>query len=321
MVARSVAEAVERLGLRGRTLVVACSGGIDSTVLADALHQAGLDLRLGHVNHGLRGAEADADAEFVRAFAEARGLPVEVARVAPQALREGRSSRERPTLQEAARRARYDALACMGDGPIATAHTLDDQAETVLLRLLRGAGPDGLAGIPEVSGRVVRPLLRVPRAEIEAYARRRGLRWREDSSNRSPAYARNRLRGWLRRLEADFNPRLLRAIGDLAEAQQRDREWIADLVAREAAARFEERPEGLVIEAKDWNGLPVSLQRRLAREALRRVGAARDVSRAHLGRVTAFLAEGRPGTRIELPGGLELVRERGSCLLRAKLRG
>jgi len=72
MVARSVAEAVERLGLRGRTLVVACSGGIDSTVLADALHQAGLDLRLGHVNHGLRGAEADADAEFVRAFAEAR---------------------------------------------------------------------------------------------------------------------------------------------------------------------------------------------------------------------------------------------------------
>ena len=140
---------------------------------------------------------------------------------------------------------------------LATGHQADDQAETVLLRLLRGTGPDGLGGIPERSpdGRIVRPLLGVSRAEIERFARSRRLSWREDASNASERYARNRLRRrWLPGLTQDFNPRLLRAIGNLAEAQRRDSEWIISRVEQEAASRFTQEGGWLVIDAKDWAG-------------------------------------------------------------------
>ncbi|MDH3213020.1 MAG: tRNA lysidine(34) synthetase TilS [Myxococcales bacterium] len=326
MLVREVSAAVGRLGLEGRSVLVAASGGLDSTALVHALcavsERNGLNLWIGHVNHGLRGKESEADEAAVRDLGGALGLPVRVARVDPGALREGRPSRERPTLQEAARTLRYRALAALaeeaGAARVATAHTADDQAETVLLRLLRGTGPDGLGGIPERSpdGRIVRPLLRVSRVEIERFACERRLRWREDSSNERVEYARNRLRRhWLPGLARDFNPRLLRAIGSLAEAQREDSEWIATRVEREADSRFAMDGRWLHIDAKDWSEMPEALARRLARWALVRCGEGRAVSRVHLERVLAFLRSGRPGTRIELPGGLRLERAGdGFCL-------
>jgi tRNA(Ile)-lysidine synthase len=208
--------------------------------------------------------------------------------------------------------------AAAGADWIATGHNADDQAETVLLRLLRGTGPDGLGGIPERSpdGRILRPLLGVPRAEIEAFARARDLAWREDASNASDAYARNRLRRhWLPELAAAFNPQLLRKLAGLAEAQRRDAEWIESWVQGEAGRRFEEADGRVRIDAKGWGELPEALSRRLARRALRRAGRGRDVTRAHLVRMDAFLREGRPGTAIELPGGLELARGREGFVL------
>jgi tRNA(Ile)-lysidine synthase len=195
---------------------------------------------------------------------------------------------------------------------LATAHHADDQAETVLLRLLRGTGPDGLGGIPErgEDGRIVRPLLRIPRAQLEAYARHHGLTWREDASNASPDYTRNRLRHLLPGFAGEFNPQWLRAIGDLAEAQQRDSEWIAERVEAEAERRFSVEGGWLQIDAKDFSALPEALSRRLARAALARCGSARGVTRVHLMRIQTFLADGRAGTAIELPGGLTLQRER-----------
>jgi tRNA(Ile)-lysidine synthase len=310
-------EAVRDLELPDTRLLVAVSGGIDSTALLEALGELapefGLELVVGHVNHGLRGAEADADQSLVAAQAARLGLRFGARRVDPGRLRRGRPSARRPTLQEAARRVRYAALRELADelgaGPIATAHTADDQAETVLLRLLRGTGPAGLGGIPERSpdGRVVRPLLGVPRREVETFARERGLTWREDPSNRSPRFARSRLRErWLPELARDFNPQLLRALVDLAEAHRRENEWAEAEVAREAARRLEPDPEGLWIEAAGFALLPEALARRLVRGALHRAGAGRDVSRRHLLRALAFLRRGRPGARLELPGGLEL---------------
>jgi tRNA(Ile)-lysidine synthase len=196
---------------------------------------------------------------------------------------------------------------------IATAHTADDQAETVLLRLLRGTGPDGLGAMAERSadGWIARPLLGVSRAEVLRYAAARGLAWREDASNASRAFARNRLRhDWLPELARAFNPRLLRALADLAEAQRRDSEWIGALVEKEALARFEQEGGWLRIEAAGWGDLPDALSRRLARRALERCGAARLVSRRHLERMDAFLRRGLPGRALELPGGLRLVRGR-----------
>jgi tRNA(Ile)-lysidine synthase len=325
MVLRALAEAAARLDLTGQRVLVAASGGVDSTVLAHGLGRLadalGLEPVLGHVHHGLRGAEADADLEAVRRLAATRGLGFRTARVEPARLREGCTSRARPTLQEAARRVRYEALAKMADevgaARIATGHTLDDQAETVVMRLLRGSGPDGLAGIPERSpdGRVVRPLLRVSREAIERFARAERLRWREDASNRDPAFARARLRPLLRELGAAQNPRWLNAVADLAEAQQRDAEWIETQVQEEARRRFAEAPGGLAIAREGWDALPEPLARRLAREALRRQGGRRDVSRRHLARMLGFLRGAGPGRTLELPGGLRLRSERDAFWL------
>ena len=324
-VLRELERAAERLELRGHTVLAAVSGGLDSTVLAAALAaiaaRGGFAIAIGHVHHGLRGAEADADQDAVAELAARLGAPFAAERVAPHALREGTSSRERPTLQEAARALRYAALdriaARLGAQRIATAHHADDQAETVLLRLFRGAGPDGLGGIPERSpdGRIVRPLLRLSRAELERYAAARALTWRDDSSNASPAYARNRLRSWLPALARDFNPRLLRAIADLAEAQRRDSEWIRAWVLREADARFIIEGRWLWIDAKDWRALPEALSRRLAREALVRAGSSRHIERVHLERISRFLCGVSRGRRIELPGGLELCCDRAGFRL------
>jgi tRNA(Ile)-lysidine synthase len=319
MLVREIDRAVGGLGLAGQRVLVAASGGVDSTALAHALAEIArprrLELVLGHVNHGLRGAESDADERAVRDLAAALAAPVAVTAADPRGLRAGRSSRDRPTLQEAARALRYEALRSMaqrhGAERIATGHNADDQAETVLLRLLRGTGPDGLGGIPERSsdGVVVRPLLRVPRAAIEAFALERRLRWREDASNDSLDYTRNRLRHhWLPGLAGEFNPQLLRVVSDLAEAQRRDSEWIEVLVAREAELRLSGGGEWLRIDAKDWSQLPEALSRRVLRLALRRCGVGRHVSRVHLERMSHFLRAGRSGTHVEIPGGLRLER-------------
>ncbi len=319
--------ALRDAGAPGHRVLAAVSGGVDSTVLAHLLSALSrpLDIAwaIGHVDHGLRGAESDADARAVEALARKLDVPFECVRVDPNAARVGGSSRTRPSLQEAARGLRRDALERMrvagGYDHIATAHNANDQAETILMRLLRGSGPDSLGGIADVSrdGTVLRPLLGVSRAEIEAYARETGLDWREDASNADPRYTRNRLRAEvLPALERDFNPRLLRALGDLAEAQRRDTEWLDALV--EEAAREWVVPDaagGLRIAAAGWSKQPEALSRRLVKRVLIDIGAGRDLSRVHLMRVLAFLREGQLGTAIELPGGFRLARDQRDSFL------
>ncbi len=313
--------AARSLDLDGRTILVAVSGGVDSVALAHGLAwrqgRTGGRVVLGHVNHGLRGAASEADQRLVERLGTRLATSVAVERVEPETLRRVGSSRERPTRQESARRLRYAALYRMaranGCDRIATAHTADDQAETLLLRLLRGTGPDGLGGIPERStdGVVVRPFLAATRADVLEFARSERIDWREDASNRNPGYARNRLRhSWLPGLAREFNPRLLRVLSDLAEAQRRDSEWLAWMVEREAERRFEPEGAGMRIDTKDWSELPAGLARRLVREALRRMDTGRDVSRIHIERMLDFLGTARPRRRLELPGGLALWRDR-----------
>jgi tRNA(Ile)-lysidine synthase len=318
---KTLEDSIVELGLRGQALAVAVSGGLDSVTLLVSLQRLASELDLAlyaaHVNHGLRGEESEADESFVRELAGGLGVPLAVRRIDPKGLREEQSGRQRVTLQEAARSLRYSALLEMGEEQgiqrVATAHHLDDQAETVLLRILRGTGPDGLCGIPEIGheGRVIRPLLKVSRAEILDFAHKNKLSWRDDSSNENQAYRRNALRSsWMPRLAEEFNPKLLQALSNLAIAQRRDSEWILQQVEEEAVKRFLKFPDGLEVQRDGWSELPDALVLRLARAAFEEMGLGREVTGKHLERVMAFWRQGINGTRIELPGKLVLYCER-----------
>ena len=181
---------------QGDRIAVGVSGGADSVALLRFLAalrpQFGWDLVVCHIHHGLRGAEADRDECFVRALAEQLGLPCAVSRIDAAAL----ALRDHISVEEAGRMARYAFFAqTAGEGGrIATAHTLDDSIETVLMNLVRGTGLRGLCGIPRIRGNIVRPLLDCTRAEVEDYLGTLGQPYCTDSTNLTDDYTRNRIR-------------------------------------------------------------------------------------------------------------------------------
>ena len=260
----------ERFGTAPRHLVVAVSGGLDSMVLLHALHHLRRkfpwELTVAHAHHGLRGADADADAEWVRSQAALLGIPCRVEHLPVRAT--AKASRE--SLEMAARRLRHAFLArsavTTGSFEVVLAHHAQDQAELILLRLLRGAGSEGLAGMKEsalspADQRVtlLRPFLPFERSELERFARDRGVAHREDASNHDLSIPRNRIR---HRLIPDWMthhspalPRILARIADIA-AQEAD-------YLREQARRWREsaRPD-------PWDSLHVALQRAILRSEL-----------------------------------------------------
>jgi tRNA(Ile)-lysidine synthase len=320
MVIEHVDRAIETLRIKKSRVLVAVSGGVDSSVLLHALvslaSKHGLDLAVGHVQHGLRGADSRLDEAAVLSAAAAYGLPANTEQADPLPAQAQKSSQARPTLQEAAREVRYAALQRMaeqwGADHIATAHNLDDQAETILMRVLRGTGPSGLQGIEHAStdGRIVRPLLAVSRAEILDFARTHAISWREDISNEGDAYTRNRLRHhWIPALRDEFNPQLLRAIARLADVMQEEEAWIRVTVADVADRMTAKGPvwgeSALVWVEKGWNQLPDGLALRVIRHGLHELGRGRNVTRVHLQRVLDFLRRDdvETGRSIQLPGG------------------
>ncbi len=334
MLERNFQGGLEELGVTDGRILVAVSGGRDSMVLLDLLHRCmpALGLRgvVGHVNHGLRGRESDADEAHTREVAQRLEMPLLSRRIDPEAVRRTGPSRERPTLEEASRNLRREALTVMAEEGgcdwIATAHHAGDQAETVLLRLLRGTSPDGLRAMTAQSrdGRWLKPLLRVPPEAIQDWASTRDVQWREDASNQDPRFARNRLRlEWIPKLSETFNPQLLRALSDFAEAQGRDLEWIEGLVEEASKEWFEIGDAGIRFALDGWESLPEALARRLVRRALIEVGLARDITRTHLLRVLDFLRRGRSAPRnkrLELPGGFS-IRRHDECFELAATTG
>lgn len=220
--------AADRLFHDGELVLVGVSGGPDSVCLAHALRlysqRRPLRLRLAHVDHRLRPGSAR-DARFVEALGRRWGLPVDVATVEVSAAR---------GVEDGARRARYQALAALakrrGATAVAVGHQMDDQAETVLLHLLRGTDPKGLAAMPESRPlykgsrvRLVRPLLGLRRGEIEAYLRAHGATWRTDKTNRSERFTRNWLRRRVLPLLETRNPKIREHLATLASKLQRKR--------------------------------------------------------------------------------------------------
>ncbi len=283
---------------RHRRIGVAVSGGADSVFLLHALRELGVAVSVLHVNHGLRGAESDGDEEFVRELALASGLPVQVLTAQ---LMIGNTEQE-------ARRARYDffarQIAAGTCDAVATGHTLDDQAETVLYRLLRGAGTAGLSGIrPRTESGIIRPLLALRRDEIRRWLSERNIPWLEDSSNQNREFLRNRIRlQHLPELSASLNPSLPELLASTAVwAQGEEDYWSAELDRLEPLYLIE-KPETILISTKPYLELPLAAQRRLLRRAIERVrGSLRAIDFQHVERIRAMMATREGSGRMQLP--------------------
>jgi len=301
----------------GTRAAVAVSGGADSVallhLLAELRSELGVSLQVIHFNHQLRGPDADADAAFVRALSDRLGLAchVEGADVAGIAQAEGWN------LEDAARRLRHGFFARVVARQlvdrVAVAHTADDQAETVLMHLLRGAGLAGLAGIHPVAGIVLRPLLDARRADAREYLQTRGEPWREDASNQDTARLRARIRKQLLPLiEGDFQPAVVQRLASFAQlAREESAAWtvlLEDLLKNQVQSTgqgcrmqiagiqhpFPLQPSSLA---------PVALQKKIIRSLLERArGHLRGITARHVEQVLALLNEAHGGTATHLPG-------------------
>ncbi len=280
----------------GDTVVVAVSGGIDSIVLLDVLnHQAGLNglkIHIAHLDHGLRGDESKADAEFVQTLAKSHGLPFHTQTRDCAAIAKTRKI----SIEQAARDERRTFLTNIAETleaqRIATGHHLDDQAETIFLRLMRGTGTAGLAGIrPLKDGVWIRPLLGQHRAQIEAYARSRYLQWRTDRTNLDPGIPRNRVRHQLIPiLKSDYGGHVPAAIARAAEILREDDNLLYEITidaSKTVICAHSDRK--IALDGPRFFGYHVAVQRRLTRTFLTQLGL--DPKRITLDMIDRVLAD------------------------------
>lgn len=296
------------------------SGGSDSVALLFLLHDLAARHELvlagvAHLDHRLRGDASTADAAFCRELAARLGIPAVIgeADVAGRAVEEGVS------IEVAGRVARHEFLAgtltALNGDRVALAHTLDDQAETVLLRLVRGAGPAGLAGIPPVRGHLVRPLLTITRQQLRQYLSERGEPWCEDATNADCAYPRNRMRHEvLPLLRAHFNRRADAALARTAEILRTDAALLDELAAA-AAGRVLTVTDGRVfIDPAALAALPKALSRRVALLALETANPSRSYGLEEADTVCAAAVLSLPadlaGVRMERSGASVVLEKR-----------
>ena len=324
----------------GDTVVVAVSGGADSVALLDVLaHLAaplGISLHVAHLDHGLRPASAD-DAAFVADLARGYRLPVTVA-VADVA---GYADEHGLSLEEAGRGARYAFLgalaATLSARRIATAHHADDQAETVLARLLRGAGVDGLGGMrplaalpptadvpfavhhtdlgrpivvapPSADVRLIRPLLGLRRHDLREYVTARSLPFRDDPTNQDTTLLRNYLRHEIVPRLATINPAIVETLARTATLMADDADVLHALTEAVWSDVARARADTVELDLAALAAQPVAMRRRLVREALARLGSGRDVGAVHIERAVNLADAGAPGEQAHLPDGVVLTR-------------
>jgi len=294
----------------GDVIVAGVSGGPDSMALLFALWDLrgfylGTDVIVSHVNHGLRGAESDEDAEFVREAARRLGFLFESVRVDTEGFRKKRGL----SLEDAARELRYgffnDVLTKHSAQKIATAHTLNDQAETVIMRLIRGSGSQGLAGIRPSVGNIIRPLINVTKHEAMEYLRSKGEPWREDSTNSSDEFLRNRVRNELIPLLESYNPAVEQVLSRVAAVCAAE----ADFISAEGEKRFRRIARvvagGVLGDTEKLLREPPAIRFSVMRKSI--LAVKRDlnsVSARHLFSIDEVLRSSEPSAEVNLPGGV-----------------
>ncbi len=302
------------------TLVVALSGGADSSALLDLLTRLPdypLRLIVAHLNHSLRGGESDADEEFCRELAARYSLLFECRKIDVNNF----ASKCRLNLEDAGRRARIEFLdeirGKFGAAAVALAHHADDQAETMLMRLLRGSGMTGLSGMAYRNARgYVRPLLDISRAEIEQYLRIRGLKWREDASNSDTIYLRNRIRHELLPLLEEYNPAIRSALVSAAAIIGGDETLLIELTERTFAESCRVGEGRVLCGIAHLRTLNPALRRRILRHAFKEMaGTLAGVSRRHIDSICDLITSDCPNARLALPHGIAVVREYDSLIV------
>ena len=294
------------LPLGGRVLV-ALSGGPDSVALLHilrTLERRGVLVVAGaaHLNHQLRGAEADADEAFCGDLAAASGIRFVAGRsdVAALARESGRS------VEDAARVARYrflnDTATALDAAAIAVGHSRDDQAETFLLRLIRGAGAAGLAGIRPRADRVIRPLIDISRAELRQYAAAHGLEFREDTSNADLRIPRNRVRHELLPHLERFSPVIAATLARAAGLARDDEEFLDKLAIESAASIVLLESDGVAVDIAGLTALAPALASRVARKALSAAAPDRFIGFQHIDDLLDLARRGAEGAAVTLPG-------------------
>ncbi|MCC6712176.1 MAG: tRNA lysidine(34) synthetase TilS [Candidatus Dadabacteria bacterium] len=307
----------------GDRVVVGLSGGADSVCLLYALHGLKayrLTLLAAHLNHGIRGKEAARDAEFSRGVAESLGVEFELGEADAPALRK----KSRLSLEDAARVLRYEFFENVrkkhGASRIATAHTLDDQAETVLMRLLRGSGTRGLSGIPPVSGEyIVRPLIETGRAAIESFLKSRRIEWIDDSTNLERDYLRNRIRLDLLPALKEYNPKIMETLARTADILRLEEDFISREAGKGFWRVFKREGSELTGNLDKYIRLHSTVRIAVLMRALTETREnLKNVSSIHLSAADAFLTSMTASGESVFPGGSVVVKGHGSFLVTTK---
>jgi tRNA(Ile)-lysidine synthase len=309
----------------GEKLVVAVSGGADSVGLLHILAnlQLKLKLHIAHLNHQLRGADSDADAEYVSELARKLAIPCTIKKRDVK----GYQKEQRLSLEEAAREVRYRFLAevakSIGAKRVAAGHTKDDHIETILMHLIRGSGTRGLRGLQPAtlwqSGEkrltIIRPLLEISHEETEGYCRQHKLTPRLDASNLSLSPLRNRVRQQLMPLLESYNPAVAEALLRTGRIADDDISFLDAVVARLWDKVIRQEGQTLILDKAAFEPLPPTLKRYLLRAAVERLlGSAKDVEMRHIEEMLS-LATKPAGKRLNLPGGLTFSIEYDRYLL------